>query len=306
MCLPDDRRFQRDCRSHPTPLISSSPTLFLPRTFSYLHGDYLWLVMELLNGGPLTELLGPGVDWMESHIAFVCREILQALAFLHANHRLHRDIKSDNILVDMEGTVKIADFGFAIGLTAEVDKRRSVVGTPYWMAPELIRGLEYDGKVDVWSTGITCLEMCDGEPPLMDQPPLRALLLITTQGTPQPTNVRWERRERVCVCVCACVCEPAAGGCARVRAEMLAYTSFAARSRFISLSIYFPPSLPPSRPPPLQPSKWSAAMRHFMQKSMDPETATRATAQDLLQHPWLRNACTQEEFAIYVKAGLDQ
>ena len=162
--------------------------------------------MELLNGGPLTELLGPGVDWMESHIAFVCREILQALAFLHANHRLHRDIKSDNILVDMEGTVKIADFGFAIGLTAEVDKRRSVVGTPYWMAPELIRGLEYDGKVDVWSTGITCLEMCDGEPPLMDQPPLRALLLITTQGTPQPTNVRWERRESVCVCVCVRVC----------------------------------------------------------------------------------------------------
>ena len=146
--------------------------------------------MELLNGGPLTELLGPGIDWEESHIAFVCREILQALAFLHANHRLHRDIKSDNILVSMDGTVKIADFGFAIGLTAEADKCRSVVGTPYWMAPELIRGLEYDGKVDVWSTGITLLEMCDGEPPLMDQPPLRALLLITTQGTPQPQQVR--------------------------------------------------------------------------------------------------------------------
>ena len=95
-------------------------------------------------------------------IAYVCRESLMALAFLHRQHRLHRDIKSDNILVNKEGVVKIADFGFAINLTEEHNKRRSVVGTPYWMAPELIRGLEYDAKVDVWSMGITALEMADG------------------------------------------------------------------------------------------------------------------------------------------------
>jgi len=95
-------------------------------------------------------------------IAYVCRESLMALAFLHRQHRLHRDIKSDNILVNKEGVVKIADFGFAINLTEEQNKRRSVVGTPYWMAPELIRGLEYDAKVDVWSMGITALEMADG------------------------------------------------------------------------------------------------------------------------------------------------
>ncbi len=85
-------------------------------------------------------------------------------------------------------SVKIADFGFAIGLNKEEDKRRSVVGTPYWMAPELIRGLSYGDKVDVWSLGITAIEMAEGEPPHINEPPLRALLLITTQGTPQLKN----------------------------------------------------------------------------------------------------------------------
>ena len=94
-------------------------------------------------------------EWREPEIAYVCECMLMALAFLHRNHRLHRDIKSDNVLVDSEGRIKMADFGFAVGLTKEVDKRRSVVGTPYWMAPELIRGLPYDAKVDIWSTGIT-------------------------------------------------------------------------------------------------------------------------------------------------------
>lgn len=107
-----------------------------------------------------------------------------ALANCCSQHRLHRDIKSDNILVGFNGAVKIADFGFAVGLTEEQDKRRSVVGTPYWMAPELIRGLEYDAKVDVWSLGITAIEMAEGEPPHLHEPPLRALLLITTQSSP--------------------------------------------------------------------------------------------------------------------------
>ena len=152
---------------------------------AYAWENRLWIVMELLQGGSLTECLGVGRAWGEPQIAYVCRETLKALAYLHRQHRLHRDIKSDNILVDTDGVVKVADFGFAINLTEEQDKRQSVVGTPSWMAPELIRGLEYDSKVDVWSLGITALEMADGEPPLMSEPPLRALLLITIQGPPE-------------------------------------------------------------------------------------------------------------------------
>mmetsp|Transcript_12956 Transcript_12956/g.20981 ORF Transcript_12956/g.20981 Transcript_12956/m.20981 type:complete len:451 (-) Transcript_12956:110-1462(-) len=146
--------------------------------------DELWILLEYMSGGALTDVLGRGVHWTESNIAYVCKNVLMGLSFMHRHHRLHRDIKSDNILVDMQGRVKLADFGFAVGLTEEENKRKSVVGTPYWMAPELIRGLEYDSKVDVWSLGITAIEMADGEPPLIDEQPLRALLLITIQPSP--------------------------------------------------------------------------------------------------------------------------
>ncbi|CAN0213372.1 unnamed protein product, partial [Ectocarpus fasciculatus] len=152
------------------------------------------IAMDFMEGGSLTDTLGTTVDFKEMYIAYVCREILLALAFMHHQFRLHRDIKSDNVLVNLEGKVKLADFGFAAALTAEQDKRASVVGTPYWMAPEIIKGLEYDGKVDVWSMGITALEMAEGEPPLLHEPPLRALLLISINPSPRLKDPnKWSR-----------------------------------------------------------------------------------------------------------------
>eukprot|EP00595_Chromulina_sp_UTEXLB2642_P001283 CAMPEP_0196768272 /NCGR_PEP_ID=MMETSP1095-20130614/42540_1 /TAXON_ID=96789 ORGANISM="Chromulina nebulosa, Strain UTEXLB2642" /NCGR_SAMPLE_ID=MMETSP1095 /ASSEMBLY_ACC=CAM_ASM_000446 /LENGTH=344 /DNA_ID=CAMNT_0042137607 /DNA_START=88 /DNA_END=1119 /DNA_ORIENTATION=+ len=152
---------------------------------AYANGNEVCIVMELMTGGSLTDILDVSNPMPEPMIAYVCLKILLGLAFMHKNYRLHRDIKSDNVLINHDGEVKIADFGFAVNLTTEANKRNSVVGTPYWMAPELIRGQDYDYKVDVWSLGITALEMAEGEPPLLNEPPLRALLLITINGPPQ-------------------------------------------------------------------------------------------------------------------------
>lgn len=102
---------------------------------------------------------------------------MKALLYIHSLHRIHRDIKSDNILLNDEGEVKIADFGYAAQLTQQQQKRNTVVGTPYWMAPELIRGHDYGIKVDIWSLGIMVMEMAEGEPPYMEFPPLRVRCL---------------------------------------------------------------------------------------------------------------------------------
>jgi len=153
---------------------------------SYIVNDKLWVVMEFMDGGCLTEVLEQfeSVQMTEEHIALVCLETLKGLAYIHSLHRIHRDIKSDNILLNMKGETKIADFGYAAQLTQQRDKRTTIVGTPYWMAPELIRGQKYDQKVDIWSLGIMIMEMAEGEPPYMEYPPLRALFLITTKGIP--------------------------------------------------------------------------------------------------------------------------
>jgi hypothetical protein len=154
---------------------------------SYIVEDReMWVVMEFMGGGCLTDVLESfdTIQMTESQIAYVARETLKSLAYVHSLHRIHRDIKSDNILLSTDGAVKLADFGYAAQLTNKQKARNTVVGTPYWMAPELIRGHDYGTKVDIWSLGIMLIEMAEGEPPYMEYPPLRALFLITTKGIP--------------------------------------------------------------------------------------------------------------------------
>ncbi|KAG9304129.1 hypothetical protein G9A89_019691 [Geosiphon pyriformis] len=144
---------------------------------SFLHGTKLWIVMDYAAGGSIRELMKAGLI-EEKYIMVITKEVLQALSYLHKCKIIHRDIKAANILLTGEGKVQVCDFGVSGQLTATSSKRTSFVGTPYWMAPEIMQGSPHDTKADIWSLGITVYEIAKGNPPFHELRPERAIVVI--------------------------------------------------------------------------------------------------------------------------------
>ncbi|XP_057661327.1 mitogen-activated protein kinase kinase kinase kinase 5 isoform X4 [Diorhabda carinulata] len=157
---------------------------------SYLRRDKLWICMEYCGGGSLQDIYHITGPLAENQIAYMCRETLLGLQYLHNKGKMHRDIKGANILLTECGDVKLADFGVSAQITATINKRKSFIGTPYWMAPEVAaveRKGGYNQLCDIWAIGITAIELAELQPPMFDLHPMRALFLMSKSGFKPPT-----------------------------------------------------------------------------------------------------------------------
>jgi serine/threonine protein kinase len=177
--------FMKGCRSP-----------FIVRYFgSYFKDNELWIVMEYCGAGSVCDMMKICDSILsEEQIAVVCKDVLQGLNYLHGLRKIHRDIKAGNILLNINGSSKLADFGVSGQLSDTMAKRQTVIGTPFWMAPEVIQEVGYDFKADIWSLGITCIEMAESKPPYSNIHPMRAIFMIPSRPPPKLTEPdKWSK-----------------------------------------------------------------------------------------------------------------
>jgi len=177
--------FMKGCRSP-----------YIVRYFgSYCKDSELWIVMEYCGAGSVCDIMKVCDSTLtEEQIAVVCKDVLLGLAYLHKLRKIHRDIKAGNILLNNKGASKLADFGVSGQLSDTMAKRQTVIGTPFWMAPEVIQEVGYDFKADIWSLGITCIEMAESKPPYSNIHPMRAIFMIPSRPPPKMTDPdKWSK-----------------------------------------------------------------------------------------------------------------
>ncbi|BGP11233.1 Protein kinase [Rhodotorula toruloides] len=272
-------------------------------------GSELWVVMEYMEGGALTDIIDSNT-LQEDQIACISNETCKGLRHLHAHSIIHRDIKSDNVLLDARGHVKISessaflatDFGFCAKLTDQKSKRATMVGTPYWMAPEVVKQKEYGAKVDIWSLGIMAIEMIENEPPYLDEEPLKALYLIATNGTPtlkKPEKLSKELKNFLAVCLCVDVKSRAT---ADELLEACLVVSPCSRWLFESRSSFRRSLLPTSllsqlfRLPPLQTPAYSPLFNNMVAYPEISWTRNGCTVAKYPEISWTRNGCTVSKY----------
>uniref|UniRef100_A0AAR2LNI4 non-specific serine/threonine protein kinase n=1 Tax=Pygocentrus nattereri TaxID=42514 RepID=A0AAR2LNI4_PYGNA len=209
---------------------------------SYFKNSDLWIVMEYCGAGSVSDIIRQRNKTLgEDEIAAILQSTLKGLEYLHFMRKIHRDIKAGNILLNSEGQAKLADFGVAGQLTDTMAKRNTVIGTPFWMAPEVIQEIGYNCVADIWSLGITAIEMAEGKPPYADIHPMRAIFMI-------PTN-----------------------------------------------------------PPPTfrNPEQWSEPFREFVSQCLVKSPESRATATQLLQHPFIKNSKSNSVLRALITEAMD-
>ncbi|KAF2560209.1 hypothetical protein F2Q70_00015724 [Brassica cretica] len=244
---------------------------------SYQGEDYLWIVMEYCGGGSVVDVMNVTEEALEEYqIAYICREALKGLAYLHSIFKVHRDIKGGNILLTEQGEVKLGDFGVAAQLTRTMSKRNTFIGTPHWMAPEVIQENRYDGKVDVWALGVSAIEMAEGLPPRSAVHPMRDEKIDLQPGFSSVAfflfSENWNEVKS------GLEAKPITMNCTSVQ------FGFVSRVLFM-ISIEPAPMLEDKE-------KWSLVFHDFVAKCLTKEPRLRPTADEMLKHKFIQRCKT--------------